>query len=143
MIHRDIKPQNLMFDGASVVRILDFGLAKLTIPEGPVSHTAETELQLTSVGMVLGTPDYMAPEQAIDASSADARSDIYSLGCTWFFLLTGKAPFEGLSFEQMLTGGVRNRIAALKKNAFRINVGNVATDGTDDGRATRRPSAVD
>lgn len=115
MIHRDIKPQNLMFDGASVVRILDFGLAKLTIPEGPVSHTAETELQLTSVGMVLGTPDYMAPEQAIDASSADARSDIYSLGCTWFFLLTGKAPFEGLSFEQMLTGGVRNRIAALKK----------------------------
>ncbi len=115
MIHRDIKPQNLMLEGGSVVRILDFGLAKLAIPEGPVSQTAKTEVRLTAVGMVLGTPDYMAPEQAIDASSADVRSDIYSLGCTWFFLLTGKAPFEGCSFEQMLAGGVRSRIAALKK----------------------------
>jgi|GEM_PF-1078097 len=114
MIHRDIKPHNLMIGSDGVVRILDFGLARLVMPERPVSPTAKTEVRLTAIGMVLGTPDYMAPEQAMDSSSADARSDIYSLGCTLFFLLTGQTPFEGCSFEQMLTRGLRSRIAELR-----------------------------
>ena len=115
MIHRDIKPQNLMLGRDGIVRILDFGLARLTTYDAPVSLTAKTEVRLTGVGMVLGTPDYMSPEQATDAGSVDARTDIYSLGCTLFFLLTGRAPFEGCSFEEMLISGIRTRMAAVRE----------------------------
>jgi eukaryotic-like serine/threonine-protein kinase len=115
MIHRDIKPQNLMLGHDGVVRILDFGLARLAFSDGPVSPTARTEVRLTATDMMLGTPDYMPPEQAVDPGSVDARADIYSLGCTLFFLLTGRAPFEGCSFEQLVTGGLRKRIAALRE----------------------------
>lgn len=114
MVHRDIKPQNLMLGRDGVVRILDFGLARLAVSDAPVSPTAKTEVRLTGVGMVLGTPDYMSPEQAADAGTVDARTDIYSLGCTLFFLLTGRRPFEGYSFEQMLLSGIRPQIRAIK-----------------------------
>ena len=90
MVHRDIKPQNVLAskDGDEFrVRILDFGLAKTT---GLAASCSE----LTMDGAIIGTPNYMAPEQAINPSLADTRSDIYSLGCTWFFLLTGRSPFE-------------------------------------------------
>ena len=113
MIHRDIKPQNLMQEKSGRIKILDFGLARLEQQAEKVSLTAKTEMSLTAVGMVLGTPDYMAPEQAADASSADARSDIYSLGCTLFFLLAGRAPFEAGSFMEMISSGLQRPLTAL------------------------------
>ena len=113
MIHRDIKPQNLMQAKNGKIKILDFGLARLEQLAEKVSQTAKTEMSLTAVGMVLGTPDYMAPEQAADASSADARSDIYSLGCTLFFLLAGRAPFEAGSFMEMISSGMQRPLTAL------------------------------
>jgi hypothetical protein len=87
MVHRDIKPQNLMLTPRGVVKILDFGLTRLA-GEG-------TRLGgLTQLDTVMGTPEYIAPEQATDARHADIRADIYSLGCTLYCLLAGRVPFQ-------------------------------------------------
>jgi serine/threonine protein kinase len=94
VIHRDIKPGNLLLDKRGTVKILDMGLARLDEAEGGVA--------LTATGEMMGTPDYMAPEQALDTKSADARSDVYSLGCTLYRLLTGELPYPGDTFVQML-----------------------------------------
>ena len=91
MVHRDIKPSNLMLarqGNRAVIKVLDFGLAKIQ-SEGPVDGG------LTHEGQMLGTPDYIAPEQIRDARGADIRADIYSLGCTLYYLLTGGPPFHG------------------------------------------------
>jgi len=98
LVHRDIKPSNLILARVgrrAVVKVLDFGLAKVT-REGPA------EKGLTHDGQMLGTPDYIAPEQSLDAHKADIRADIYSLGCTLYYLLTGGPPFEGTSLYQVL-----------------------------------------
>jgi formylglycine-generating enzyme required for sulfatase activity/serine/threonine protein kinase len=100
MIHRDIKPQNLILTVTEkkthVIRILDFGLAKAC------SDSEASMAGLTGSGMMMGTPGYMAPEQAEDASCADTRADIYSLGCTLYFLLVGQAPFAQKSLRGLL-----------------------------------------
>jgi predicted Ser/Thr protein kinase len=83
LIHRDIKPSNLMLAEDGVLKITDFGLAK----------AARSETRLTATGDVLGSPGYISPEQASGAA-LDARSDIYSLGATFFHLVTGRLPFE-------------------------------------------------
>ena len=88
MIHRDIKPSNLMATRSGVVKILDFGLARATQWNSKNDRS-------TTTGIMMGTADFVAPEQARDAKSADIRSDLYSLGCTLFFILTGNAPFAG------------------------------------------------
>ena len=85
LVHRDVKPTNLMWLDDGVVKVTDFGLAK---PVGPSAEPA-----LTALGVVMGTPDYIAPEQA-RGEELDARADIYALGCTAFFLLTGRPPFR-------------------------------------------------
>lgn len=99
MVHRDIKPGNLIRatrpGKKAVVKIVDFGLAKAA-REGPASH------DLTGTGQVMGTPDYIAPEQLRDAKRADIRADIYSLGCTLYCLLTGGPPFKGNSTVEVL-----------------------------------------
>lgn len=84
IIHRDIKPQNIMIDTLGRVKVMDFGLASVQ----------SESMTLTAAGTTLGTPQYMPPEQWKD-SKVDARADIYSLGVTLFEMLTGRPPFEG------------------------------------------------
>jgi WD40 repeat protein len=92
LIHRDIKPSNLMLTAGGQVKILDFGLALLG------GETAAGDL--TDTGVVMGTADYIAPEQADDPHRADIRADVYSLGCTLYYLLTGRPPFPEGNFMQ-------------------------------------------
>jgi serine/threonine protein kinase len=96
LVHRDIKPANCLVDKHSVVKLLDLGLAKLTEDD-------QASLTMANEENVLGTADYLAPEQALNSHQADSRSDIYSLGCTLYFLLTGSPPFpEGSISERLL-----------------------------------------
>lgn len=95
LIHRDIKPANLLVDLKGTVKILDMGLARFTDDEN-ASLTREHDEN------VLGTADYLAPEQAKDSHTADSRADIYSLGCTFYFLLTGHPPFRDGTLAQRI-----------------------------------------
>jgi eukaryotic-like serine/threonine-protein kinase len=93
IVHRDIKPGNLMLDQSGVVRVLDLGLARLVEAANPFGENAPG--QLTRSGTYIGTVDFMAPEQGVDSRQVDHRADIYSLGCTLCYLLTGRPPFDG------------------------------------------------
>jgi serine/threonine protein kinase len=93
LVHRDIKPGNLMLSRKGtkpIVKVLDFGLARATSEE-------KVDAALTSTGQAIGTPDFIAPEQILDAPKADIRADIYSLGGTLYYLLTGRPPFHAQS----------------------------------------------
>jgi serine/threonine protein kinase len=94
LVHRDIKPANILVSSAGVVKVLDMGLARFEREVAPLT-------QKLSPGVVLGTIDYLAPEQAID-SHVDIRADVYGLGATFYFLLTGEPPFAGGTVEQTL-----------------------------------------
>jgi serine/threonine-protein kinase len=120
-VHRDLKPANLFVSrkpraeavvpGGSaqiprpsttecpwgVLKILDFGLARLTMPDDTDGQAA-----LTQVGSLMGTPDFLAPEQAFDSHTIDIRADLYSLGCTFYFLMAGRVPFPGGSLTEKL-----------------------------------------
>ena len=98
MIHRDIKPANLLVDPKGVLKILDLGLARIT-------NRNRDEKSITTAGAaeaILGTVDFLAPEQAVDCHNVDYRADIYSLGCTFYYLMTGHAPFPEGNVPQRL-----------------------------------------
>src|SRR5688572_32628881 len=93
IVHRDVKPGNLLLDKRGVVKILDMGLARMDQTAAVIAEASANE-SLTNAGQVLGTLDYMSTEQAEDAHSVDHRTDIYSLGCTFFRQLTGRPPYQ-------------------------------------------------
>jgi len=120
LVHRDIKPANLMVDAADVVKILDFGLVQEDADTGDSRVLANLQaLKADERKKSLGTPDYMSPEQA-EARAVDRRSDIYSLGCTLYFLLTGHAPFDHVMGEE---GGKGTRDARME-----AHIGTTAPD---------------
>lgn len=104
IVHRDIKPHNLMVSNG-VVKILDFGLASLSDADFSRSdaQVKPLDLSLTTTGAIMGTPDFMSPEQASNLNRVDVRSDIYSLGATLYYLLAGKAPFSSGSVSERLS----------------------------------------
>ncbi|HUQ68663.1 MAG TPA: family 16 glycoside hydrolase [Planctomycetaceae bacterium] len=108
VIHRDIKPANLLLDSKGVVKILDMGLARI---EGDTGVQAE----LTNTGAVMGTIDYMAPEQALNTKSADARSDIYSLGISLWYLLVGRPAFSGESLMARMLAHRESAIPSIRE----------------------------
>ncbi|NLF68658.1 MAG: SUMF1/EgtB/PvdO family nonheme iron enzyme [Candidatus Anammoximicrobium sp.] len=108
VIHRDIKPANLLLDQRGTVKILDMGLARLD------SAGAQQD-QLTGTGQIMGTVDYMAPEQAMDTKHADARADIYSLGVTLWYLLTGRPLYAGETTVEKLMAHQTKAIPSLRE----------------------------
>src|SRR5262249_48928318 len=94
LVHRDIKPATPLVTKAGKVKVLDMGLARL--------HSEAPDAALTQVGYLVGTPDFMAPEQAKNSRGVDARADVYSLGCTLYSLLAGRPPFDGATAVEKL-----------------------------------------
>jgi len=101
LVHRDIKPSNIMLTVAGEVKLLDLGLARFYAEEGSAAPAPAGE-ETTGTGRTMGTADYMAPEQASDCHRVDIRADVYSLGCTLYKLLSGRAPFSGQQYAGAL-----------------------------------------
>lgn len=110
MVHRDVKPANLLLNDEGVVKVADLGLVKVPDQPDPQSDVGAASAasgmasgtQVTMMGTAVGTPAYMAPEQSIDSTTVDHRADVYSLGCSLFYLLTGKPPFDGQQVSVVL-----------------------------------------
>jgi hypothetical protein len=120
MVHRDVKPDNLILvasPGASApgsVKVLDFGLAALLADRGD---------GLTDTNVVMGTPDYMAPEQAEDPRSADIRADVYSLGCTLYYLLTGRVPYPGATSLRTILAHREQPVPSIRRTRPEVPAG--------------------
>ncbi len=108
LVHRDIKPENLLIDQTGVVKLLDLGLARF------FNASDEESLTIKHDEKVLGTADFLAPEQAIDSHKVDLRADIYSLGCTLYYALTGHPPFTDGSLVQRLLAHQTRRPPSIK-----------------------------
>lgn len=112
VVHRDLKPENIFLqktpEGDETVKIVDYGIAQLRTGEEP-SQTEMRPRRLTKTGMIFGTPEYMAPEQA-RGQSVDMRSDIYAAGVILYELLTGAVPFLGESFLEVLNQHIQSRV---------------------------------
>jgi len=110
MIHRDIKPDNILVTSKGIVKVADFGLAK----------AIDDDVSMTQSGTGLGTPLYMAPEQARNAKHVDKRSDIYALGCTLYYFLTGKLPFTGENTLELIVAKEKGSYTRARKHNQQI-----------------------
>ena len=108
IIHRDVKPSNLLIDRTGTVKLLDLGLARIDATENTLNP------ELTGTGVIVGTVDYMAPEQAKDIKQADVRSDIYSLGATLWYLLTGRVMYPADSLIAKLIAHQSDPVPSLR-----------------------------
>ena len=114
IVHRDIKPANLLLDKKGVVKILDMGLARIE-SDGPAQN------DLTGTGTIMGTVDYMAPEQALNTKHADQRADIYSLGMSMYYLLAGKSAYRGDSAMETLIAHREHPIPSLQETQTTVS----------------------
>ena len=106
LIHRDVKPDNVLLTADGVVKLADLGLAKDT----------EEDVSLTKSGAGAGTPLYMAPEQARDVKNVDARADIYALGCMLYVFLTGQPPFQGETLVELITAKEKGKYPPMRRH---------------------------
>ncbi|MDR3199209.1 MAG: serine/threonine protein kinase [Planctomycetaceae bacterium] len=119
LVHRDIKPANLMIDRNGTVKILDLGLGKFLAEQ----RSADYNTSLTIAGTTIGTVDYISPEQCENAGEVDIRADLYSLGCTLYFLLTGKPPYTGSRYgttRKKLMAHIIGEVPVLRKTVTDI-----------------------
>ncbi|MFN7147434.1 MAG: serine/threonine-protein kinase, partial [Myxococcota bacterium] len=105
MIHRDVKPDNILVTKRGVVKVADFGLAK----------AVDEDVSMTQSGTGLGTPLYMAPEQGRNAKHVDVRTDIYALGCTLYYFLTGRLPFTGKDAVEIILAKEQGKFSSVRK----------------------------
>src|SRR5439155_18537992 len=113
MVHRDIKPENILVTAEGVVKLCDLGLAK---------STTSIEQSLTQEGLAVGTPYFMSPEQIRGDKDVDIRADLYSLGATLYFLLTGKHPYEGKSAAETMSMHLKEGVPDPRKANTQIPV---------------------
>ncbi|MCE9592020.1 MAG: protein kinase [Planctomycetes bacterium] len=127
MVHRDIKPENLLINSQGIVKVADLGLVKIsrrggdTQPAVSASVVSGGDATQTQINTSMGTPAYMAPEQAENATHADHRADIYSLGCTLYDLVTGRPPFEGKSVVEVMTKHASENVTPPERLAARVS----------------------
>jgi len=120
IVHRDIKPDNVMVRRDQIVKVLDFGLAKLTEPLTPsVGTQAASPAITTETGMVMGTPRYMSPEQA-RAEKVDSRTDIFSVGVLLYEMVTGSLPFTGTTTSDVIAAILRDEPAPLANHLSHV-----------------------
>jgi serine/threonine-protein kinase len=133
VIHRDIKPSNILRTPTGQIKIIDLGLA--------LQGEFEDE-RVTREGTTVGTVDYMAPEQARDSRATSIRSDLYSLGCTFYYFLTGIPPFPGGDIADKLTRHAKSAVPDVRdlrpdgraaRRAGELSTGRVGPSGRDDG----------
>ncbi len=127
IVHRDIKPENILLEEGHAL-VMDFGIAR--------AITVAGEEQLTAVGVLVGTPAYMSPEQVSGEAEVDGRSDIYSLGCVFYEMLAGEPPFSGTSLQAILVGRLIDRPRGL--STLRPEVGD-AVGAAADRALSRAP----
>ncbi|MCA9137098.1 MAG: protein kinase [Planctomycetales bacterium] len=132
MIHRDVKPANLLLSEDGVVKVADLGLVKVPDQvetewsggdlsgDEPAVAGLQSGTQVTMQGTAVGTPAYMAPEQSADASSVDHRADIYSLGCSLFYLLAGRSPYSGSLVSEVIEQHARAPLPNLAEINSRV-----------------------
>ncbi|WP_373650057.1 protein kinase domain-containing protein [Schlesneria sp. DSM 10557] len=121
LVHRDIKPSNLMLDRSGVVKILDLGLSRMI--EWTDTAQGDPCYDITGTGIVTGSVDFMPPEQFVNPREVDARADIYSLGCTLYWLLTGKPPFPGNSVGEIVVAHREHAIPRLQDTLKDVPLG--------------------
>lgn len=114
LIHRDIKPDNIIVTPQGIARLTDLGLAK---------SVADDLAQITATGTAVGTPGYMSPEQIRGEKNVDIRTDMYSLGATFYYALTGRKPFEGDSFQEVLVKHLNEMLPSPKAHSPRLSDG--------------------